>query len=538
VFKRPAASVVEPKASRRRSSASGREAEEVADIAGEVADGIAEAVAGVDEEKAVEEGSPAVLKRPAAKGAPAPSDFAGEAPEPEPAQEELAEEPEAEDPEEALTRHEEETKAARRKELKATSIDELKKLVEAMGLEFGKKADMVDQLTNHEAAGRAEERAKQARIRQVVRDKKSELDVLSVPELKDRCTEQDIKGNMTKDARVETLIKLWLEDDGVEKALVKLARDERENELSAMDLNALEKLCNKAAIDPFVKEVIVDRIVKREHVAGRFDRPTLDVPKKAVAPTPAQGGDMVELLLAQEASRKREIELKKQAEEAAAQKVEKLKNSSVEELKKLLASKGRDTSGKKDDLVAALIRAGEEDEAASKRKGELKAMEVNELKKLLHSKALEVGSKKDDMVETFLSYEAKVCTEALAYSTKVGVILEDMQSSLEGKTQAELRHECTTKELAHGGNKEALMERLLESWRTDGEVDRLLAAKGRAARHQELQATELEPLLKLCSSLAIDPFVKEVMVERVLSHEDEAGSAVGEPASKRARKVR
>jgi len=305
-----------------------------------------------------------------------------------------------------------------------------------------------------------------------------------------------------------------------------------------MDVGALENLCKKAAIDPFVKDVIVDRIVRREHAAGRFGRPTLEEPKKeAVAPTSAEGGDIVERLLAQEASRKRELELKKQAEEAAAQKTEKLKNSSVEELKKLLANKGRDTSGKKDDLVAALIRAGEEDEAASKRKGELKAMEVHELKKLLHSKALEVSSKKDDMVATFLAYEAKVRMEAPAYSAKVGVILEEMRSGLEGKTQAELRDECSAKGLAQSGTKDVLMERLLESWKTDGEVDKILAAKGRAARREELQATAMEAVLKLCSSLAIDPYVKEVMVERVLSHEDEAGSAVDEPASKKARKV-
>merc|ERR1719330_1551742 len=386
---------------------------------------------------------------------------------------------------------------------------------------------MVDGLTKHEAAVRAEERAKQARIRQVVVDKKDELDALSLPELKDRCAEEGIKGNLAKEARVE----------GVDKALAKLARDEREKELSAMDLEALEKLCKKAAIDPYVKEVIVDRIVKREHAAGRFGRPTLEREKKeAAAPEPAAGGDMVELLLAQEAKRKRELELQKQAEEAAALKIEKLKNSSVEELRKLLASKGRDTSGKKDDLVAALIRASEEDEAAAKRKGELKAMEVNELKKLLQSKALEVGSKKDEMVETFLAYETKVCTEAIAYSAKVGAILEEMQSGLEGKTQAALKDECAAKSLAQGGNKEALMERLLESKKTDGEVDKILAAKARAARREELQATPMEALLKLCSSLAIDPFVKEVMVERVVSHEDEV--AVEERASKRARKAK
>jgi len=173
---------------------------------------------------------------------------------------------------------------------------------------------------------------------------------------------------------------------------------------------------------------------------------------------------------------------------------------------------------------------------SAEKMAELKAMEVSDLRRLLQSKALEVSSKKDDMVATFLAYEAKVRMEAPAYSAKVGVILEEMRSGLEGKTQAELRDECSAKGLAHGGTKDALMERLLDSWKTDGEVDKILAAKGRAARREELQAEAMEAVLKLCSSLAIDPYVKSVMVERVLSHEEEAGSAVDEPASKKARK--
>merc|ERR1740129_2291960 len=181
-----------------------------------------------------------------------------------------------------------------------------------------------------------------------------------------------------------------------------MARDQREQALKAMELAALEKLCKKASIDPFVKEVIVDRIVKCEHAAGRFGRPALEhQSKEAEAPAPAASGDMVELLLAQEANRKRELELKKQAEEAAAAKIAALKSAPVEELKKQLVSKGREPSGKKDDLVAALIRAGEDEEAAAKRKAEVKAMDANDLKKLLQRKALAVSSKKDEMVYTF-----------------------------------------------------------------------------------------------------------------------------------------
>merc|ERR1719429_937184 len=136
-----------------------------------------------------------------------------------------------------------------------------------------------------------------------------------------------------------------------------MMHDAREQELASKDAKVLQGLCDKAGIDPFVKEVIVDRIVKCENLAGRFAKPTL-VKEKKEALVSATGGDMVDALIASEANRKRERELQKQEEEAAA-----------------------------------------------KRRAELKAMEVTELKKLLQSTALELSSKREDMVETFLAYK-------------------------------------------------------------------------------------------------------------------------------------
>jgi len=167
-------------------------------------------------------------------------------------------------------------------------------------------------------------------------DLKEELEALTIPELRDRCTEEDVKGgHMTKQARIEALIKQWQEDDGVDKALAQMAHDARESELASMDAQALKELCEKAGIDPCVKEVMVDRIVKCENSAGRFGRPTLEREKKETLVT-ATGGDMVDALLASEANRKRERELEKQEEEAAAKRRADLKNKSLEELKNRL----------------------------------------------------------------------------------------------------------------------------------------------------------------------------------------------------------
>merc|ERR1719343_1464329 len=278
---------------------------------------------------------------------------------------------------------------------------------------------------------------------------------------------------------------------------------------------------------------MVDRIVKCEGAAGRFGRPTLDrdVKEEAAAPpVGSPGGDMVEELLAKEAARKRELELKKQAEEVALQKVADLKAKNVTQLKALLSGKGRDTAGTKDELVAALIRADEEEEAAAKRRAELKAIEVSDLRKLLQSKALEVSSKKDEMVDAYLAYEAKVYQEVVAYSARFAAALDERRAALEGMTQTELKDICAGKDLSASGTKEALLGRLLEALKTDGEVDQILSVQARATRREELQATGKDALLKRCTTLGINPLVKEVMVERVLSHEEEV-----EPAAKKAR---
>merc|ERR1719464_2372234 len=115
-----------------------------------------------------------------------------------------------------------------------------------------------------------------------------------------------------------------------------------------MDTKALECFCKKIGVDPFVKEVMVDRIVKREHTAGRFGRPALErESKEASFPSVAAGGDMVEALIANEAKRKMNLELKKQEEKAAAQKKADLQGKSLEQLKNLLTAKGRTPTGKK-----------------------------------------------------------------------------------------------------------------------------------------------------------------------------------------------
>merc|ERR1719469_362533 len=124
--------------------------------------------------------------------------------------------------------------AARRKELKAMAVGDLKQLVESKGLEAAKKEDMVEAIVKLEAKAREEQRKKAEQIRDIVVQKKAELDGMTAPDLKEKCFELGIKGNLTKEARVEAILKQWQADDGLDKAIVKQARDTRRGVLEGL----------------------------------------------------------------------------------------------------------------------------------------------------------------------------------------------------------------------------------------------------------------------------------------------------------------
>merc|ERR1711904_424039 len=94
-------------------------------------------------------------------------------------------------------------------------------------------------------------------------------------ELSKLCDSMGLKGLRSKDERVQRLLVHWQENDGVDNALAQIAKDERKQELDAFDNGKLQKLCTKMGVDPFVKEIMVERISKHENDAGRYSRPNL-----------------------------------------------------------------------------------------------------------------------------------------------------------------------------------------------------------------------------------------------------------------------
>jgi len=424
------------------------------------------------------------------------------------------------------------------------SADDLKTVAASKGLEMCNKVLLLENILKHEAQERAIVREQQAQVRQVLVAKKEELEAMGMPELRDACVSYGITGQLTKQARVESVIKRWQEDDGVDKALTKIAYDKRQEGLELMQNSDLRILCESVDINPFVKELVVERVVRAENKAGHFARPPTELKllPDEDAPKTAKKTDMVDALLANEVQRKKEKELKRQEEEVAESRRKELRSMSVDDLKKQLTSKGLDATGKKDDLIDAVFNLRAREEAALAKKANLKAYGIEKLRAILELNQIDAGkSKINEVVDLLLEHEEKVHENARVYEGKVVELLAKQKEELESKTTAELKEMCTAKGLKPGVGRDVHVERLLEDAKLNGiaDVEKVLAMNARNVRKEELSAMDTVALLQLADSMAVDTLVKEVMVERVLAYESEVGPIVvaSGPAAKKLRKA-
>jgi hypothetical protein len=403
-------------------------------------------------------------------------------------------------------------------------MDELKSVATESGLVTGTKEVMMKSILKHEAKARAEKHAQEAKIRAVVVKKKDELENTPLGDLGKMCEDIGAKGVRSKPERIARLLVHWQNNDGVDKALAQIATEERKGELNQMDNDALRKLCEKAGVDPFVKEVIIDRISKKENEMGRYKREA----SEKEATLALQDVDMVDALLANENTRKKE----KTREDELALKKKELKTMSVDEVKKALTKKGLDATGKKDEMVEVLFAAKLKDEVAAARKSELKKMTLHDLKVLVTSKGLEATSK-EKMVEAIIAEEGKREEELRMFDKKAEEIEEKKKDELMHKANAQLKSLCQSSGLALGGGKEDKVERLLEEKRNDGSIDKEVSATVRLSRKDELMQKSKDEVLSICERMEIDPYLKDVMVERLITYEDEND----QPVTKKARKI-
>jgi len=432
------------------------------------------------------------------------------------------------------------------KELKAMAVDDLKELVLSFGLEKGKKVDMVDSVLNHEARLRQIKLEREENLRKVVVDKTQELSSMSINTLKDQCLAAGITGNLGKQERTQRLLAHWQEHDGVNKALAQIRCDKRQAELTAMEDGELCGLCEEAEIDMLVKEVLIDRILRKETSLGNFDPPAL--PKTVEKPVSESGNkaDLVATLLANEAARaqrKLEEEKQKEKQKQEEKKKEILRGLTVSDLKQKLSKLGMPTSGSKDELVENLYHKEIEEEALGAKKAELKALGKDGLKELLATKGLEPGSI-TDMIEALLAHEARLEQNVKDYEIKVMEQLKIKKAELDSHSAGALKEMCSENGLTLGTTGEERVQRLLRHARESGQIDKDITAAAQTARRTELEAKDKPTLKALCEKLGIDLYVKAILIERLIHFEREAGNfandndadAPTQPAAKKQRK--
>merc|ERR1711957_283821 len=166
---------------------------------------------------------------------------------------------------EAAQPSEKEVVAERTKELKAMVVADLKDFVKSKGIcEPGNKADMITAVLEHEAKARSEAKAREAKAHQVLADIKKDIASKAAGDLKEMCAAKGLKLGGSKNELVDRLVEKAKADGEVDKVLANMAREERRAALVSMDKSDLSKMCDKAGVDPLVKEVMVERLLQAE----------------------------------------------------------------------------------------------------------------------------------------------------------------------------------------------------------------------------------------------------------------------------------
>jgi len=175
---------------------------------------------------------------------------------------------------------------------------------------------------------------------------------------------------------------------------------------------------------------------------------------------------------------------------------------------------------KKDDLVDVLYGELLKDEASEAKKNGLWAMATDDLKALLVSKGLDAVGKKEAMVEAVMAYEKKCKEDMELFDQRVAEVLAKKRDELDALSNQELIDMCLEKGLKQGTAKRDRMERLLVELQKTDEVETAVASIARKARRVELLALDKTALLKLCTKNDVDPLVKSVLVERIMTKEN------------------
>merc|ERR1719453_145762 len=162
----------------------------------------------------------------------------------------------------------EEALASRQSELKSKSLQDLKEILLRHGMESGTKEHMIKALLAHEAKCRENLKAFESKIGEAVSDFKGQLDTKTNAALKDLCAAKGLAVGGGKDDRIERLVEEAKKDGELDKIVSANLRNKRKEELMSMEKSAIVQLCEKAGVDPTVKDIMVERILAQESEGG------------------------------------------------------------------------------------------------------------------------------------------------------------------------------------------------------------------------------------------------------------------------------
>merc|ERR1712070_992113 len=162
----------------------------------------------------------------------------------------------------------EEVVAARQAELKSKSLQDLKEITSRHGMESGTKEHMVKALLAHEAKSRENLKAFESKIGEAVSGFKGQLDTKTNAALKDLCAAKGLAVGGGKDDRIDRLVEEAKKDGELDKIVSASLRNKRKEELMSMEKPAVVQLCEKAGVDPAVKDIMVERILAQESEGG------------------------------------------------------------------------------------------------------------------------------------------------------------------------------------------------------------------------------------------------------------------------------
>jgi hypothetical protein len=159
---------------------------------------------------------------------------------------------------------EEEKVAARKSELKKMGTSALKELLLSNGLETGSVNSMVETMLTYEAKRRKELRTFEEKVAEVVAQKKEQLDKKPMTTLKDMCASKGLPVGGGKEDKVERLLEEAQRDGEIDKVISTMMRNTRKDELAALEKSDLLKICENMGVDTFVKGVMAERILSYE----------------------------------------------------------------------------------------------------------------------------------------------------------------------------------------------------------------------------------------------------------------------------------